>query len=196
MSSYSSGHITWRWNSRYWCPGLQSRNLQLSFVSRRKDSLTSSISLQWPSSSSSMHISNADGTPGHKWYIEEQWRARLLWHFPLPPEQVQSSNFFTNDILRLETETLSQLMFRFELQQCSKDVMCVWVWVSSRACSARTLINLSPSCNRWQTFELAKKVFGGDLCVSLGCIWRLIVVVGNEFMCISGLFLKTDCSGW
>ncbi len=64
MSSYSSGHITWRWNSRYWCPGLQSRNLQLSFVSRRKDSLTSSISLQWPSSSSSMHISNADGTPG------------------------------------------------------------------------------------------------------------------------------------
>ncbi len=54
---------------------------------------------------------------GHKWYIEEQWRARLLWHFPLPPEQVQSPSFFTNDILRLETETLSQLMFRFELQE-------------------------------------------------------------------------------
>ncbi len=63
MSSYSSGHITWRWNSRYWCPGLQSRNLQLSFISRRKDSLTSSMSLQWPSSSSTMHMSLADGTP-------------------------------------------------------------------------------------------------------------------------------------
>jgi hypothetical protein len=50
----------------------------------------------------------------HRSYIEEQWRARWLWHFPLPPEQVQSSSFFTNDILMLEAETLSYI-FRFKV---------------------------------------------------------------------------------
>jgi hypothetical protein len=84
----------------------------------------------------------------------------------------------------------------------------VWVWVSSRACSARTLTNLSPSCNRWETFELPKKVFGGicvylwvvfenwlwwlvmNLCAYLGCFWRLIAMVGNEFVATLGCFWR------
>lgn len=87
-----------------------------------------------------------------------------------------------------------QLLYKwhFETGNWNIESADLQIRTAAKTWCAHTSTNLSPSCNRWETFELPKKVFGG---VSLGCIWRLIAVFGNEFMCISGLFLKTDCSG-
>jgi hypothetical protein len=79
--------------------------------------------------------------------------------------------------LRLEAETFSQLTVR--LKTAAKS----W-WL----CEAE-------SQAEWAVSEDWLQWLVMNLCASLGCFWRLIVVVGNEFVCISGQFLKIDCTG-
>ncbi len=109
-------------------------------------------------------------------YKTEQWRGKNgcdIFLFHLSKCRVPSS--FTNDILRLEAETFSQLTVR--LKTAAKS----W-WLCEAESQAElavcTMTNLRPSCTWWATFELTNKVLGRD------CV------------CISGLFLKIDCSDW
>jgi hypothetical protein len=120
-------------------------------------------------------------------YKTEQWRGKNgcdIFLFHLSKCRVPAS--FTNDILRLGAETFSQLTVR--LKTAAKNW---WLCeVESQAELAMcTMTNLRPSCTWWVTFELTNKVLGRYLCASRGSFWRLIAVVSNEFVCISGWFL-------
>jgi hypothetical protein len=144
-------------------------------------------------------------------YKTEQWRGKNgcdIFLFHLSKCRVRAS--FTNDILRPEAETLASWQWDWRLQQRADGCVRLSLKQSFQCAPWQTLDQVVPGEQplNWPTKSLAGicvhlwavsenwlQWLVMNLCASLGCFWRLIEVVGNELVCISGHFLKIDCSG-